>query len=79
MNEVAQILSAIESGQPQEAERLLPLVFHELRRLAAQRPAAPGSTPTTPTFLVRHAGFPGDGAVRAGEPLSPCGRRSTRP
>src|SRR5205823_337971 len=36
MNEVTRILSALESGEPQEAERLLPLVYDELRRLAAQ-------------------------------------------
>jgi DNA-binding GntR family transcriptional regulator len=37
MNEVTQILSAIEQGDPQAAEQLLPLVYGELRKLAAQR------------------------------------------
>src|SRR5262245_18442574 len=46
MSEVTQILSAIEQGDPHAAERLLPLVYGELRRLAAQRLAqeAPGQT-----------------------------------
>lgn len=35
MNEVTRILSAIEQGNPQAAEQLLPLVYDELRRLAA--------------------------------------------
>ena len=37
MNEVTQILSAIEQGDPQAAEQLLPLVYAELRKLAAQK------------------------------------------
>ena len=36
MNEVTQILSAIEQGDPHAAERLLPLVYAELRTLAAK-------------------------------------------
>ena len=35
--EVTSILSAVEQGDPHAAERLLPLVYDELRRLAAQR------------------------------------------
>lgn len=35
MNEVTRILSAIEQGDPHAAEQLLPLVYEELRRLAA--------------------------------------------
>ena len=35
MNEVTRILSAIEQGDPHAAEQLLPLVYNELRRLAA--------------------------------------------
>jgi RNA polymerase sigma factor (TIGR02999 family) len=44
MGDVTQILSAIEGGDLQAAEKLLPLVYKELRRLAAQRLAreAPG-------------------------------------
>jgi RNA polymerase sigma factor (TIGR02999 family) len=37
MDEVTSILSAIEQGDPQAAEQLLPLVYDELRKLAAQR------------------------------------------
>jgi RNA polymerase sigma factor (TIGR02999 family) len=37
MNDVTQILSRIESGDPTASEQLLPLVYDELRRLAAQR------------------------------------------
>ena len=56
MNEVTRILSAVESGEPLEAERLLPLVYDELRRLAAQRLAheKPGQT-LQPTALVHEA------------------------
>jgi hypothetical protein len=46
MSEVTRILSAIEEGDPHAAEQLLPLVYDELRRLAAQRLAQekPGQT-----------------------------------
>jgi RNA polymerase sigma factor (TIGR02999 family) len=46
MNEVTRILSAIEHGDPSAAERLLPLVYRELRQLAAVRLAQekPGQT-----------------------------------
>src|SRR5262245_32695234 len=37
MSEVTQILNAIEQGDPCAAEHLLPLVYDELRRLAAQK------------------------------------------
>jgi len=37
MNEVTRILSAIEQGDPPTAEQLLPLVYEELRRHAAQK------------------------------------------
>jgi DNA-binding GntR family transcriptional regulator len=37
MHEVTCILAAIEQGDPQAAEQLLPLVYDELRRLAAER------------------------------------------
>ncbi len=39
MSDVTQILSAIEGGDAQAAEQLLPLVYHELRKLAAQKMA----------------------------------------
>ena len=46
MSEVTRILSAIENGDPQAAEQLLPLVYDELRKLAAQKLAQekPGQT-----------------------------------
>src|SRR4051812_17333998 len=46
MSDVTRILSAIEAGDLQSAEQLLPLVYDELRKLAAQRLAqeAPGQT-----------------------------------
>ena len=37
MSEVTRILSAVEQGDPQAAEQLLPLVYDELRKLAAQK------------------------------------------
>ena len=37
MSEVTRILLAIEHGDPRAAEKLLPLVYGELRRLASQR------------------------------------------
>ena len=41
MTDVTQILSQIESGDPSAAEQLLPLVYDELRKLAAAQ-AGPG-------------------------------------
>ena len=56
MNDVTQILSAIEQGDAQAAEQLLPLVYDELRKLAAQRLAQekPGRT-LQATALVHDA------------------------
>ncbi len=39
MSDITQILTAIEQGDPQASEQLLPLVYEELRRLAAQKMA----------------------------------------
>jgi RNA polymerase sigma factor (TIGR02999 family) len=68
MNEVTSILSAIEAGDPQAAAHLLPLVYDELRKLAAARLAAekPGQT-LQPTALVHEAylRLVGDGQPRA--------------
>jgi RNA polymerase sigma factor (TIGR02999 family) len=46
MNDVTRILAAIEQGDRNSAEQLLPLVYDELRRLAAQKLAqeVPGQT-----------------------------------
>ncbi len=56
MNDVTRILSAIEQGDPQAARQLLPLVYDELRQLAAQRLAneKPGQT-LQATALVHEA------------------------
>ena len=56
MSEVTHILSAIEQGDPHAAEQLLPLVYDELRKLAAQRLAQekPGQT-LQATALVHEA------------------------
>ena len=71
MSDVTHILNAIEQGDPHAAEQLLPLVYEELRRLAAQRLAqeAPGQT-LQPTALVHEAylrlvATPGGGAAAA--------------
>jgi RNA polymerase sigma factor (TIGR02999 family) len=56
MNDVTQILSAIEQGDPRAAEQLLPLVYEELRELAAARLADEKSGQTLqPTALVHEA------------------------
>jgi RNA polymerase sigma factor (TIGR02999 family) len=56
MTEVTRILSAIEQGDPKAAEQLLPLVYDELRKLAAQKLAHenPGQT-LQATALVHDA------------------------
>ena len=56
MSDVTRILSAIEQGDPQASEQLLPLVYEELRRLAAQKMAQekPGLT-LQATALVHDA------------------------
>jgi RNA polymerase sigma factor (TIGR02999 family) len=56
MSEVTQILAAVERGEAHAAEQLLPLVYDELRKLAAARMAAeaPGQT-LQATALVHEA------------------------
>ena len=56
MTDVTRILSAIEQGDPSAAGELLPLVYEELRKLAAQKLAQekPGQT-LQPTSLVHEA------------------------
>lgn len=56
MNNFTHILSAIEQGNPQASEELLPLVYDELRKLAAQKLAQekPGQT-LQATALVHEA------------------------
>src|SRR5690349_14203544 len=73
MNDVSRVLSAISQGDPQAARQLLPLVYDELRRLAAQKLAheKPGQT-LDPTALVHEAYLrlvagAGDDAGRPGD------------
>ena len=56
MNDVTRVLSAIEEGDTRAADQLLPLIYNELRRLAARRLARerPGQT-LQPTALVNEA------------------------
>jgi len=56
MNEVTRILSALENGDPSASEQLLPLVYRELRNLAAAKLSRekPGQT-IQPTVLVHEA------------------------
>jgi hypothetical protein len=54
MNEVAQLLRALEQGDPHEANRLQPLAYDELLRLAVQRMARKQS---------RHAGMRPDRSI----------------
>src|SRR5262245_1172849 len=56
MADVSQILSELEQGDPRAAEQLLPLVYSELRRLAAEKLAreSPGQT-LQATALVHEA------------------------
>jgi hypothetical protein len=56
MSDVTFLLDAIQSGDPHAAAQLLPLVYDELRRLAAHRLAneAPGQT-LEPTALIHEA------------------------
>lgn len=56
VSEVTRILEQIQSGDPQAAEELLPLVYEELRRLAAQKMANEQAGQTLqPTALVHEA------------------------
>ena len=56
MSEVTRILSALEQGDPHAAEQLLPLVYDELRKLAAEKMIheRPGQT-LDATALVHEA------------------------
>src|SRR5262245_64420007 len=57
MTEVTQILNAIEQGDGQAAEQLLPLVYDELRKLAAQRLAAETPGQTLQATALVHAAY----------------------
>jgi RNA polymerase sigma factor (TIGR02999 family) len=56
MSEVTRILQSMESGDAKRADELLPLVYEELRKLAAAKMANESSTQTLqPTALVHEA------------------------
>ena len=56
MSDVTQLLNAIQGGDSKAADQLLPLVYEELRRLAAQRMAGERDQHTLqPTALVHEA------------------------
>ena len=66
MTGVTQILNAIEAGEPQAAERLLPLVYEELRRIARSRMAherAEHSLQATALVHEAYLRLVGDGAT----------------
>jgi RNA polymerase sigma factor (TIGR02999 family) len=75
MSDVTLTLEAIDRGEPRAAIELLPLVYHELRKIAAQKLAQekPGQT-LDATALVHEAYLRlvedgKDGAPRAGDPI----------
>ena len=56
MSEVTRLLSAVQEGKPRAAEDLLPIVYEELRRLAAHKMAGERANHTLqPTALVHEA------------------------
>ena len=67
MSEVTRILSAIEQGDPHAAEQLLPLVYDELRKLAAQKLAQEAAGQTLQADRPGPRGVP------------PAGRRRDQP
>src|ERR1700674_371616 len=88
MADVTQILNAMEQGDPRAAEQLLPLVYEELRQLAAAKLAEerPGQT-LEATALVHEAYLrlvpappsspPYQGGDKTGTP--PLGKGGTQP
>jgi len=57
MSEVTRILSAIEQGDPQAAEQLLPLVYDELRKLAVQKMAQEKAGQTLQATALVHEAY----------------------
>src|SRR5277367_3599906 len=57
MSDVTRILSAIEQGDPGAAEQLLPLVYDELRKLAAQKLAQEKAGQTLQATAVVHEAY----------------------
>jgi len=57
MSDVTQILSAIERGDPKASEQLLPLVYEELRRLAAAKMAQESPDHTLQATALVHEAY----------------------
>jgi RNA polymerase sigma factor (TIGR02999 family) len=57
MSEVTQILRAIDAGEPHAADQLLPLVYDELRRLAAARVANESSNQSLQATALVHEAY----------------------
>jgi RNA polymerase sigma factor (TIGR02999 family) len=57
MSDVTRILSSIEQGDPSAAEQLLPLVYDELRKLAAARMAQESSDHTLQATALVHEAY----------------------
>lgn len=57
MHDVTRILSAIEHGDPQAAKQLLPLIYEELRKLAAQKLARESSGQTLQATALVHEAY----------------------
>src|ERR1700676_1135707 len=57
MSDVTRILSAIEHGDPQAAEQLLPLVYDELRKLAAHKLAQEKAGQTLQATALVHEAY----------------------
>ena len=57
MHEVTRILSAIDHGDPHAAEQLLPLVYDELRRLAAEKMAKENPAQTLQATALVHEAY----------------------
>src|SRR5947207_13932575 len=57
MSDVTRVLSAIESGDPRAGEQLLPLVYDELRKLAAQKLAQEKTGQTLQATALVHEAY----------------------
>src|SRR5947199_2384602 len=57
MNDVTRILSVVEAGDPEAAGQLLPLVYGELRRLAARRMARESGGQTLEATALVHEAY----------------------
>ena len=85
MSDVTRILSQIEAGDPQAAEELLPLVYDELRKLAAAKLAheKPGQTLQATALVheayLRLAGGAGDSGLGATEAIAAASAPITSP